>query len=142
MVEQALSEDSLAAIVKEEKLYDERDGRSINELIRGMRHAIKVIIAKPVGNPAASTLKLTFDDGDRGKAQRVTQGLIGLIEKVNAARPTSATTTQLEVIAPPTLPTSPVSPNPVFVMGWGLVLGLLLGVVVALIRRHAPQAQV
>jgi LPS O-antigen subunit length determinant protein (WzzB/FepE family) len=144
VVEQALSEDSLAALVKEEKLYNERerDGRSMHELIRRMGHAIRIIIAKPIGNPAAATLKITFDDEDWGKAQRVTQGLIGLIEKANAARPTSATTTQLEIIAPPTLLTSPISPNPVVVIGGGLVVGLLLGVLVALVRRHAPRVQV
>lgn len=141
-VYRALTQDSLAAVIKNERLYDykgERDVRSLNGLAKRMRLATTIQFSpvNTAANWASTSFTIAFADEDRARAHRVVQDLIGIIMKASLAEAQQRATRfqKIQVLDPPTLPTLPTNPNHLLVTGFGCAIGLLVGMVVACLRR-------
>lgn len=136
LIHTSLSQKSLAAIIKNENLYNytgDRDDRSVDGLINRLRLAIRFELVRPVANSDETTLRITFIDQDRAKAQRVTGNLIGLMMEANVAQ-ASASAVRLYMREPPRLAASPTNPNRHLITALGCVVGLVIGAIVAWLR--------
>jgi len=89
--------------------------------------------------PDTVLLDTTVTDSSPERAQQIAQGLADEFPQVIDAleRPTEggASPIKVSVVEQPTLPTSPVSPRPARNLALAVVLGLLLGVGVAVLRE-------
>jgi LPS O-antigen subunit length determinant protein (WzzB/FepE family) len=129
----SFSQKSLAAIIKNENLYNyrgDRDDRSVDGLINRMRLAIRLELVRPGANSDETKFRITFVDQDRAKAQRVTENLIGLMMEANVAQP-PASAARLYMREPPRLAASPTNPNRVLITVLGFAVGLVIGAIVA-----------
>ncbi len=147
-VDAALTQESLAAVIKNQRLYDykgERDVRSPSELAKSVRLATTIQFS-PVNtapNWASTSFTIAFVDQDGARAYRVVQDLIGIIMRagITSAQQDAARFQKFQVLDPPTLPTSPMSWNHVLVTSFGCAIGLLVGMVVARLQSGAlPRA--
>jgi uncharacterized protein involved in exopolysaccharide biosynthesis len=125
-IAQVLSEDSLAAIVREDHLYSRELSRSsIHDVVRKMRD--KHIRVQGVEGTA---LTISFTYPDRLGAQTVTRDLVTRFIAVNGVAPSTT-----EVLDSASLPQEPIYPNRLNIAVLGTVVGILLGIAVSLFRR-------
>lgn len=99
--------------------------------------------------PESVILSLSAQDSDPKLAQQIaasaSQQLIEIIEELETPPGESATPIKTVVVDTATLPTSPISPQPMRNIGLGLVLGLMLGLGLAVLwevlTRPTPAAE-
>ena len=89
--------------------------------------------------PDTVLLKVQVVDADPKMAQdlckQVVSSLLGLIEQIETDPGKKTANLKGTVVGPPTLPTDPISPNPLRNLLLGGILGLLLGLAIAVIRE-------
>ncbi len=125
---QVLSEDSLAAIIRQEGLFPAELARGgMSQATRKMRESIRVQTVQ-AGPAAAFTISFRYPD--RWKAQQVTRDLV--IRFVGAPPHAS------EILDPPNLPSGPFFPNRRVIALLGTLLGIALGVAASYLRKMAP----
>ena len=131
-VTDVLSDDSLAAIIREDHLYVRELSRSsMHDVVRKMKYEhIRVQVLQPQQWAKGAAFTISFRYPDRYKAQAVTRDLILRFITINAA-PLSAT----EVLDPASFPQAPSSPNRTMIAVLGTVLGILLGLAASRLRR-------
>jgi hypothetical protein len=131
-VERLLSDDSLAAIVRQHDLFSREVKRgSMNQATRKMRESISVQTAIPsrLAGPNEAFV-ISFQYPDRWKAQQVTRDLVTRLTGV--AQPST------EVLDPANLPQAPSFPNRPVIAIFGTVTGILLGLAASRLRRITP----
>ena len=123
---QALSEESLAAIIREEGIFStELRRNSMNDVARKMRNDfIRVQVIQE--GPAATAFTINFRYSDRLKAQQVTRDLV-----LRLVGPQTGN----EVVDAASLPQSPNYPNRLNIAAVGTVAGILLGLAASRFRR-------
>jgi uncharacterized protein involved in exopolysaccharide biosynthesis len=131
-VAQVLSDDSLAAIVREDHLYSRELSRSsMHDVVQKMRNEnIRVLTLQLQPGLEGAALTISFTYPDRLGAQTVTRDLVARIITINGVPP-SAT----EVLDSASLPQEPIYPNRLNIAVLGTVVGILLGLAVSLFRR-------
>lgn len=147
-VDRALTQDALAAVIKNERVYGyrcERDAASLDGLVKRMRLATAVQFS-PVNsapNWASTSFTVAFADEDGARAHKVVQDLIGIIMRAGlaAAQQRATRFQKIQVLDPPTLPTLPTSRNHLLVTGFGSAIGLLVGMVVTRLRGEAHPSE-
>ena len=126
-----LSDDSLAAIVRENHLYSRELSRSsMHDVVRKMKYEhirVQTIQLSPSGQWAAFTISFRYSD--RLLAQTVTRDLVARFITINGVSP-SAT----EVLDSAS-PAAPIYPNRLNIAVLGTVLGILLGLAASRVRR-------
>jgi hypothetical protein len=128
-IAQILSEDSLAAIIREDHLYSRELSRSsMHDVVQKMRDE-HIRVQGLEG--AALTISFTYHD--RLGAQAVTRDLVARIIAVNGVPP-SAT----EVLDSASLPRTPNYPNRLIIGTLGTAMGILLGLGVSRFGRMKP----
>ena len=89
--------------------------------------------------PDTVLLKVQVVDADPKMAQaickQVVSNLLDLIEQIETDPGKKTANLKGTVVGPPTLPTDPISPNPLRNLFLGGILGLLLGLAIAVIRE-------
>lgn len=125
-VAQALSDDSLSAIIRQEGLFSRELARSgMSDVTRKMRSKfIRVQVVQ--AGLAADAFEISFRYSDRLTAQRVTRDLVWRF---------AGPQTSNEVIDPASLPEAPISPNRLNIALLGTVAGVLLGMAASRFRR-------
>jgi hypothetical protein len=134
LVRRALDRDSLAGVIEKEHLYErERLDMSREEVIDRMRRDIRIVLASP------KALEVSFEYTDAARAQRTSADLLERLISENLNLPT---TNALLVQDRPSMPQGPFWPNRTVVTSFGLVAGLLMGAVVAWVRRPRSNEQI
>jgi hypothetical protein len=129
-VRMSFSRDSLIGIMEKQHLYArERAKESMDDIIIRMRRDIIIAIRGP------SSFEVSFDYPDPAQAQQTNAALIARLMDENAA----AGFPELRAIEKPSTPQAPNWPNRTVITGLGLSAGILMGAVVAWVRR--PKAQ-
>ena len=124
-VGQVLSEDSLAAIIRQDGVFAGELARGgMSAATRKMRESVRI---QTVQSGPASTFTISFRYADPGKAQQVTRDLVTLF----TGTPPHAT----EILDPPSLPNGPIFPNRLVIALLGTVAGIVLGVAASRFRR-------
>jgi hypothetical protein len=125
-VAQALSEESLAAIIREEGIFSRELRRnSMNDVARKMRiDFIRVQVIQE--GPAVTAFTINFRYSDRLKAQQVTRDLVSRLVGPRTGN---------EVVDPANLPAAPIYPNRLNIVVLGTVAGILLGMAASRFRR-------
>ena len=127
-IAQALSDDSLAAIIRKDNLFSRELNRgNMNDAIRRMRESIRV--QKVQAGPAGSAFTISFQYPDRFQAQQVTRDLV--------ARFTGAPQSTTEILDPASDPSAPAYPNRLTIVVLATVAGILLGLAAS--RLHRPK---
>ncbi|HXI42443.1 MAG TPA: hypothetical protein VNH83_20840 [Bryobacteraceae bacterium] len=136
VVEHALSQESLLAIMEKENLYQrERLNRPMDVVINKMRQDVR-IVAK-----STDAIEVSFDGPDAVRAQRITLDLVDKLVEDNLRRaPNYSGPVQLEVLDKPSMPQRPVRPNRAGITSLGLGAGILMGVLAVLVRRPTAEA--
>jgi hypothetical protein len=131
-IENVLSDDSLAAIARQNGLFPrELSSGSRNDVARRMRESISVATNLPqrlTGAKGAFIVSFTYPD--RWKAQHATRDLV--------ARFTGVPQSPTEVLDPASLPQSPGFPNRPAIAMLGTIVGIVLGVAASHLRKMAP----
>jgi uncharacterized protein involved in exopolysaccharide biosynthesis len=126
-VRQALSDDSLAEIIRQQGLFDSELARGgMSAATRKMRESIRV---QTVQTGTAAAFTISFRYPDRWKAQQVARDLV--------IRITGAPPHATEILDPPSLPNAPISPNRWQIATAGTAVGILLGLAAS--RFRTPQ---
>jgi LPS O-antigen subunit length determinant protein (WzzB/FepE family) len=142
---EVLSRRSLAEIILRPALdlyQKDRAQYPLEDIVRDMRqHAIRIQPVTPVGGSGspARAFAISYTYPNKFKAQAVVRELVTrfIEQNVTQQRQGNADSTlaggvaDLEVLDPANLPDKPSSPNWPKVLMWGLIAGLLLGVVTA-----------
>jgi hypothetical protein len=139
VVEHALSQESLVAIMEKENLYQrERLNKSMDVVINKMRQHVR-IVAK-----SADAIEVSFDGPDAVRAQQTTLDLVGKLIEENLHRAPNFVGLghQFEVLDKPSKPQNPVGPNRAGITSFGLGVGILMGVVAAWVRRPRAEAAI
>ena len=124
-IRQVLSEESLAAIIRQEGLYGrEVSGGSMASAVEKMRN--QGVQVRTVKGPAGEAFTVSFAYGDRAAARRVTGALA---TRFTAALP------GVEVLDPASQPQAPSYPNRGQMALFGAFIGLLLGFAATRVRR-------
>jgi len=124
-VGQVLSEDSLAAIIRQEGLFPaELAHGGMSQATRKLRESIRVQTVQ-AGPVAAFTISFRYPD--RWKAQQVTRDL--------AIRFTAAPPHVAEILDPPSLPDGPIFPNRSVIALLGTLAGILSGLAASHLRK-------
>jgi len=128
-IAQVLSDDSLAAIVRQDHLFSRELGRSsMNDVVRKMRNErIRVQTVQLQQSTMGSAFVISFRYPDRWQAQRVTRDLMARF--MGAAQPAT------EVLDPASDPQAPSYPNRTMIALFGTVAGILLGLAASRLRR-------
>ena len=128
-VQRALSRGSLTDVINALTLYP-RDmfKRPMEDIVDTMRRHIRVTAL-----PQDGKLELSFGYEDRAKAQAATALLVS---KIMTAHLKARDGSTLELNDPPTLPQKPVNPYVARGTIGGLAAGLLLGTIIARVRRQ------
>lgn len=128
-IAQVLSDESLAAIVRQHHLFRKEVARSgMDAVVKKMRN--QNIRVQTVGLGTASNLSVftvSFRYPDRFTAQRVNGELVMRF----LGQPQNAT----EIVDPPSDPLRPSSPNRMQIAALGTILGTILGLVASRFRR-------
>jgi len=128
-IAEVLSDESLAAIVRQDNLFRKEVARSgVDAVVEKMR--IQNIRIQTVQLPNASNLTvftISFRYPDRFTAQRVNRELVTRF----LGQPQSGT----EIMDPPSDPSRPSSPNRLQIAALGTILGTILGLVASRFRR-------
>jgi hypothetical protein len=137
VVEHALSQESLLAVMEKENLYQrERLNKPMDVVINKMRQNIR-IVAK-----SADAIEVSFDGPDAVRAQQTTLQPVDKVIEDNLHRAPNylGPGHRLEVLDKPSMPQKPVRPNRAGITSFGLGVGILLGVVAAWVRRPTAEA--
>jgi LPS O-antigen subunit length determinant protein (WzzB/FepE family) len=131
LVRRALNRDSLIGIIEKRHLYErERVDTPMDTVIDKMRSDISIRLKSP------SALEISFVYPDALRAQNATSDLLGkLVNEKAGLADTPSISTMLRINAPPSMPQTPIWPNRSVVTGLGLGAGVLMGAVVAWVRR-------
>ena len=139
VIGQALSQESLLAIMEKENLYQtERANKPMDDVINKMRQSVR-IVAKD-----ADAIEVSFDCAEAVRAQQTTRDLVAkLIDELlrrnerrsSSANPLTSTLQRFEIFDEPSMPQRPVSPKRGVITSWGLAVGILLGAVATWVRR-------
>ena len=136
MSQRILSVSDLTAIINNFGLYAaERRRMTMEHVIALMRRNVQIQSVASSVSGRLEGLVVRFSYEDRYQAQRVVDDLLSRYIIRNIRPPRSKWPTQLELLAPATLPTNPVSPKPSRITAMGLTLGLVIGAVYAYVRR-------
>ncbi|SCF44021.1 capsular exopolysaccharide family [Micromonospora matsumotoense] len=88
--------------------------------------------------PGTVLLRATVTDTDQARAMKVTEALsakfVELVKKIETTSDGKAGPTRIEVVGGPRVSSSPVSPQPNRNLALGVLVGLLLGVALAVLR--------
>jgi capsular exopolysaccharide synthesis family protein len=91
------------------------------------------------GDPNTVLLTATVTDTDPARSLDITESIatqfIALVSTLETPPGSSSPLVSLEVTSPPALNTEPVAPKPLVTMGLALIIGLALGVAMALLRE-------
>jgi len=139
VVEHALSQESLLAIMEKGNLYQrERLNRPMDVVINKMRQDVR-IVAK-----STDAIEVSFDGPDAVRAQQTTLDLVDKLIEDNLRRAPNylGPGQRLEVLDKPSMPQRPVRPNRTGITSFGLGVGILIGVVAAWVRRPTAEATV
>jgi uncharacterized protein involved in exopolysaccharide biosynthesis len=129
MVRTAMTRGALTKIINDEHLYEaERAVKPLDEVVDKMRRSIRVGKVSVSKNGTAAFM-IDFTYPDQAKAQHANGDLVRLLQQ------TASPTTPLEVLDPASSPGTPVYPNRLTMTLVGLVSGLLLGAMIAGLRR-------
>ena len=124
-VAQALSDDSLAAIIRQEGLFSRELRRSsMSDVTRKMRGEFIRVQVVQAGPAAAFTISFRYSD--RRESQEVTRELVSLLVGPQTGN---------EVVDAASLPEAPSYPNRLNIALLGTVVGLLLGLAASRFRR-------
>jgi len=127
---QVLSDDSLAAIVRDQRLFErERSRSSMGEVARRMRNE-HVHVRTGRLSPSGWAVYISFTYPDRGKAQGVTRDLVSRFIATTGAMPSDT-----GVLETANLPATPNYPNRLNITLLGTVVGILLGLAASRFRR-------
>jgi LPS O-antigen subunit length determinant protein (WzzB/FepE family) len=130
-IAQVLSDDSLAAIVRKDKLFSrEVNGGNMNDATRKMRDSIRV--RKVQAGLAADAFEISFQYPDRFQAQQATRDLV--------ARFTGAPQSTTDILDPASDPSAPAYPNRLTIVVLATVSGILLGLAASLFRPNLATA--
>jgi len=135
-IERALAPQALANIVRKYGLY-QRDVAhgSVESAAEKMQKDIRVQAIQPVNRVGlAGAFTISFHCADGAIAQHVTGDLVTEIMKQYGGG------NAVEVLDPASFPRVPSSPNRVTIIAFGMLCGLLLGLVSTCFRRPAPAA--
>jgi uncharacterized protein involved in exopolysaccharide biosynthesis len=134
IVDSAMRRDTLAAVIQRNGLYR---GEPIDRAIQRMQ---RDTVIQPYGARSALTaFVVRFTYGDRNQAQRVVMDLVVVIMEENR-RLQGDSAGLVEVLDPPSLPATPLSPNRWSFAVLGLVAGVLLGPLALRFRRRTATA--
>jgi uncharacterized protein involved in exopolysaccharide biosynthesis len=126
-IAEVLSDDSLAAIVRQDDLFSrELSNGNMSDVTRKMRNEF-IRVQQVQAGPDDGAIVLSFRYPDRWKAQAVTRDLVKRV----FTRAQVAT----EVLDPPNLPATPVYPNRLNIVLVATAGGLLLGLGASRFRR-------
>jgi capsular polysaccharide biosynthesis protein len=124
-----LSRTSLSYVIQKNDLYhDERTREPLEDVIERMRKKDIHIAAK---QGEINAFQVSFSSTDPARAQAVTAILINRLSHNVPINPGHS----LEVIESPQLPKAPVAPNRVLIAALGLAAGIIVGLVVAGMRK-------
>jgi LPS O-antigen subunit length determinant protein (WzzB/FepE family) len=127
-IAQALSDDSLAAIIRKDNLFSRELNRgNMNDAARKMRDSIRV--QKVQAGLFADAFMISFRYPDRFQAQQATRDLV--------ARFTGAPQSTTEILDPASDPSAPAYPNRLTIVVLATVAGILLGLAAS--RLHRPK---
>ena len=129
LLQNALSQASLASIIQEQKLYvKERNRLPMEEVVEEMRNRhLRVSEVDPADETA---LDLSFDNEDPEAAQATVQDIAASIALENwKSKPYGGDARYRVVLRPASLPTQAAGPNRMKAIGGGLGVGLVLGLV-------------
>ena len=125
---EVLSDDSLAAIVRQDDLFSrELSNGNMSDVTRKMRNQF-IRVQQVRAGPDDGAMVLSFRYPDRWKAQAVTRDLVNRFF-------TGPQHANAEVLDPPNLPATPVYPNRLNIVLIATAAGLLLGFGASRIRR-------
>jgi hypothetical protein len=126
-----LSQDALIGIMEEQHLYErERASQPVEQVIHKMRQDISIRIQGP------SAFEVSFDYPDAAQAQQTNAELLGRLVDENVRITGSP---ELRTIEKPSAPQAPIGPNRTAITGLGLSAGILMGAIVAWVRRPKTQ---
>jgi LPS O-antigen subunit length determinant protein (WzzB/FepE family) len=138
----ALSRESLAKIVADERLYPrEAEKGTLEDAVARMQRDVRLAAFPPTGGPTAAIM-LSFRYPDARTAQHVTGMLMrhAIVENSRWDQ-ASQTPSQVEILDAASMPAEPIFPNRPFMILVGLTAGLLLALAIAgarqLRRGHA-----
>jgi len=146
-VQQAtFSRSSLGSIVVQQNLYaKERNRRPMEEVIEEMRNRHLRISAVDPGD--ATAFAVSFDNENPAAAQATVRAVVDALIKQNAleSRRYGWGAANMAVLDPPSLPSQPVGPNRMRLigrgLGAGLVLGLVCGAIFSMVRSKKQWSQ-
>jgi capsular exopolysaccharide synthesis family protein len=134
-------------------LFSQKRVASYVDLLKSDRLAGMIVANHPIGlssaqiqrevsaQPVPNTvlLKATVTDVDRNRALRLTSAVadqfVVLVRQIETPPGGLTPTVRVEVVAGPGAGHQPVSPNPVRIGGFALVLGFVVGIVIAVLRE-------
>jgi hypothetical protein len=135
----AISNTSLSLIVNDPRLElykEERKTQSLEDVIQNMRRHLGI-------TPSGQYFTLSFEYGDRFKAQQTVNAVVNRLNKRYERtygslpdEPLQPAPTVLEVIEAPSTPVLPVSPNRYAIAARGGLAGLFAAGIIATIRRR------
>lgn len=107
------------------------------ELTGSTRELLDQVSARVVRDTVNLEVSVTDPDPLRAqlKTQAYAEALVDMIRQLETPTDGSGSPVRAAIVDPATMPTEPVSPNPVQNLSLGLVVGLVLGVGVALLRE-------
>jgi|HubBroStandDraft_2_1064218.scaffolds.fasta_scaffold98808_1 uncharacterized protein involved in exopolysaccharide biosynthesis len=123
--------ENLGQIINDFDLYGVRWSAPPVDVMERMKHAI---VVAPSGDREPS-FTVRFEYPDRLKAQRVMQELLSRVIESNLHLAIKDPGSRVEILAPPTLPRFPVSPNRLAITGEGSLAGLCGGILLSLVMR-------
>jgi hypothetical protein len=137
VVERALSQESLVAIMEKENLYQrERLNKPMEVVIHKMRQDVRIVAQ------SADAIEVSFDGPDAVRAQQTTLDLVSKLIEENLHRAPNylGPGHRFEILDMPSMPQTPVRPNRAGITSFGLGVGILIGVVAAWVRRPTAEA--
>lgn len=129
-ITEVLSDDSLAAVVRQENLFSrELSSGSMNDVVRNMRNEyirLQMVHVARGHLEGTAAFVISFRCSDRFTAQRVTSDLVMRFLSLRSAT---------AVLDPASDPVAPSSPNRLGIAGFGTVAGILLGLAASRFKR-------
>jgi capsular polysaccharide biosynthesis protein len=130
LVHKTMTRSALMKIIEDKNLYEaDRAVKPLEDVVEKMRRSItmsKGWISKGKRNPA---FMVEFTYPNQWKAQQATGDLVSLLQQ------TASPTMPLEVLDAASLPKTPIYPNRLTIILVGLACGVLLGAMIAGLRR-------
>ena len=150
LIQDALARRPLADIINKQGLYQrERTREPMEDVVDRMRHDVSF---ERIGD--SNSFHVSFRYSDAEHARRTEQDVINMLMSANVIMRRASSRRcpdltgangclpdrgyNMEVLDPASLPKRPSSPNRIFIAAIGLVGGLLLGAVAAVVLRTRP----